>query len=79
MRTPTLCCSLRPARGLGQRWQSEQERQPHPLVEELAMLRAQQVTGRATPWRSYFMFLSPLGERLGEGVMQETVFGNPLT
>jgi hypothetical protein len=60
MRTPTLCCSLRPARGLGQRWQSEQERLPHPLVEELAMLRAQQVTGRATPWRSCFMFLSPL-------------------
>jgi len=26
------------------------------------------------------MLLSPLGERLGEGVMQETVFGlNPLT
>jgi len=25
------------------------------------------------------MLLSPLGERLGEGVTQETVFGNPLT
>jgi hypothetical protein len=25
------------------------------------------------------MLLSPLEERLGEGVMQETVFGNPLT
>jgi len=25
------------------------------------------------------MLLSPLGERLGEGVMQETVFGYPLT
>jgi hypothetical protein len=23
------------------------------------------------------MFLSPLGERLGEGVMQEAVFGTP--
>ena len=26
---------------------------------------------------SPFMLLSPLGERLGEGVMQETVFGTP--
>jgi len=25
------------------------------------------------------VLLSPLGERLGEGVMQEIVFGNPLT
>jgi hypothetical protein len=25
--------------------------------------------------RSSFMLLSPLGERLGEGVMQETIFG----
>jgi len=25
------------------------------------------------------MLLSPLGERLGEGVMQETAFGYPLT
>jgi hypothetical protein len=26
-----------------------------------------------------FMFLSPLGERLGEGVMQEAIFGYSLT
>jgi hypothetical protein len=26
-----------------------------------------------------FMLLSPLGERLGEGVMQEKAFGYPLT
>ena len=29
---------------------------------------------------SSFVLLSPLGERLGEGVMQETIFAlNPLT
>jgi len=29
--------------------------------------------------RSPIRLLSPLGERLGEGVMQEKVFGGPLT
>jgi hypothetical protein len=30
-------------------------------------------------WTAGVSLLSPLGERLGEGVMQETAFGHPLT
>ena len=33
----------------------------------------------ALPAKTKLMLLSPLGERLGEGVMQETAFGYPLT
>jgi hypothetical protein len=29
--------------------------------------------------KTKFMLLSPLGERLGEGVMQEAAFASPLT
>jgi hypothetical protein len=38
-----------------------------------------QADGEIGPVSHPLVLLSPLGERLGEGVMQEIVFGNPLT
>jgi len=69
---PTLISSISPIFPLASLRNTRPRRAASPAPPPSAVRRT-------PPVSRPLMLLSPLGERLGEGVMQETVFGNPLT